>query len=100
MIQTYFGLSVPVTDFPLPTDQAQALAERLTAATIQMQDEAPAALAADLRRDAEQFLADRRARRLRLPVAIGRTCDDSARQLMRLTVSTPPSVRRSELLVA
>jgi hypothetical protein len=29
-----------------------------------------------------------------------RTCDDGARDLMRLTVSTPPLPRRAELLVA
>jgi hypothetical protein len=100
MLQTYFGITVPVSDFPLAPELAQALAERLTSAAEQMQGEAPAALAADLRYDAERYLAARRAQQLRLSPGVGRVCDDAARALMRLTVSTPPRFRRSELLVA
>jgi hypothetical protein len=100
MMQTYFGLTLPDTDFPLPSEPARALAERITAAAASLQGEAPAALAAELRRDAERYLRARRARTLRLPAGVERTCDDAARAVMRLTVTTPPLPVRSELLVA
>jgi hypothetical protein len=60
----------------------------------------PVAHAAELRRDAEGYLALRRARSLRLPASLERPCDDDAHALMRLTANTPPMPRASERLVA
>jgi hypothetical protein len=100
MMQTFFGLTMPVTDFPLAADTARLLADRIAAAAMQVRDDAPAAFAAGARRDAERYLKARRTRELRLPASLERTCDEAARTLMRLTVSTPPLPSRSELLVA
>ena len=99
MLQSFFGLTLPVTDFPIADEQAHALADRINAAALQVQGQAPAAFAAEARRDAEQYLAARRAG-LRLPSMLGRVCDEGARSLMRLTVSTPPLPSRAERLVA
>jgi hypothetical protein len=72
MLQTFFGLTVPVTGFPL---------------------------AAEARRDAEGYLAARRAG-LRMAPMLERTCDEGAWAVMRATVSTPPLLVRAERMVA
>jgi hypothetical protein len=100
MLQTIFGLTLPVTHFPIAPEQAQALAERIAAAAVELREGAPAAFAAGARRDAERYLGARRRRELHLPHALQRACDDGARDLMRLTVSTPPLPTRTERLVA
>ena len=99
-MQTLFGLTVPVTDFPLAPETAQALAERLMAAAMSVREGASASLAADVRADAERYLALRRARGLRMPFAFQRTCDEGAHAVMRMTVNAPPRRFRAEQLVA
>jgi hypothetical protein len=99
MFQTFFGLTLPVTDFPVAAEQANALADRINATALQVREDAPAAFAAEARRDAERYLAARRGG-LKLPVMVGRACDEGARGLMRLTVSTPPLPTYGERLVA
>jgi len=100
MMQTMFGLTLPVTHFPIAPEQAKALAERITAAATEVRGGAPAAFAAGVRLDAERYLGARRRRELRLPPSLERACDDGARDLLRLTVSTPPLPKRAERLVA
>lgn len=100
MLQTLFGVTIPLTPFPLAADTTKALADQLAAAAVAVRDGAPAAYAAEARRDAERYLRARRDRVLRLTPTLERTCDDAARTLMRLTVSTPPLPTRSERLVA
>ena len=92
-LETLFGLTVSVTPPPFP------LAERISAAALTARD-APAPVLAELRRDAEHYLALRRKRALRLPAALEMTCDEQARTVMRLTVSTPPLPMRAVRLVA
>ena len=99
-LQTLFGLTVPVTDFPLAAEQARALAERLTAAAASVREGAPSSLAADVRADAERYLALRRRRALHLPFSLQRACDESARAVMRMTVNAPPRTGREARLVA
>jgi hypothetical protein len=100
-LQTFFGLTMPVSNFPIAPETARALAKRIREAAQSMgEDDVPVALAAEFRRDAERYLAVRRTRELRLPAALGITCDDHARALMRLTANTPPQLRVSERLVA
>jgi len=99
-MQTLFGLTVPVTDFPLAPDQARALADRLLAAVASVREGGSAAVAADVRADAERYLALRRQRALRLPFAIQRECDECARAVMRFTLNAPPRRALSERLVA
>lgn len=100
-LQTFFGLTVPISNFPIAPGVAQALAKRIRDAAQSMsKDEAPVALAAEFRRDAERYLAMRRTRELLLPTGLGLVCDDHARALMSLTANTPPQLRVSERLVA
>jgi hypothetical protein len=100
-LQTFFGLTMPVSNFPVAPRMAQALAKRIHDAARSMgEDDVPVALAAEFRRDAERYLAVRRTRELRLPTALEHTCDEYARALMRLTANTPPQLRVSERLVA
>ena len=99
-MQTIFGLTVPVTNFPLAPDLAAALAERLTAAALSVRDDASAALSADVRADAQHYLALRRQHGLRLPFALQKACDESARAVMRMTVNAPPRTFRAERMVA
>ena len=99
-MQTLFGLTVPVTNFPLSPELASALAERLTAAALSVREDASAALSADVRADAKQYLSLRRDHGLRLPFALQRACDESARAVMRMTVNAPPRTFRSERMVA
>ena len=99
-MQTLFGLTVPVTSFPLSSDLASALAERLTAAALSVRENDSAALSAGVRADAQQYLALRRTHGLRLPFALQRSCDESARAVMRMTVNAPPRTFRAERMVA
>ncbi len=101
-LQTFFGLTMPVSNFPIAPPLARALVKRITdAAKALDEDEVPVALAAEFRRDAERYLAMRRTRELRLPTSFGIRCDDGARALMRLTANTPPGLRAvAERLVA
>lgn len=100
-LQTFFGLTVPMSDFPLAPELARALAKRLQdAARALHETDVPVARAAELRRDAERYLAARRTRALRLPTSLASACDDHARALMQLTVNTPPQLHRAERLVA
>ena len=100
-LQTFFGLTMPVSNFPIAPHMARVLVKRIhDAAQSMSQDEAPVAMAAEFRRDAERYLALRRTRELRLPTALEHRCDEYARALMRLTANTPPQLRVSERLVA
>lgn len=98
---TFFGLTVPVSDFPVAPDTARALARRLSEAAKAMNDEeVPVALAAEFRRDAERYLALRRTRELRLPASLERGCDEHAHALMHFTANTPPRLNVPERMVA
>ena len=100
-LQTFFGLTLPVSNFPLSSGLAKALAKRITDAARALHDDTvPVALAAEYRHDAEHYLALRRTRELRLPAGLEGTCDDNARTLMSLTANTPPRLRVQEQLVA
>ena len=100
-LQTFFGLTMPVSSVPIPRELARALAKRIKHANAALQqEELPVAQAAELRRDAERYLAVRRTRELRLPAWLERECDEDARSLMRLTANTPPSLIVSKRLVA
>ena len=100
-LQTFFGLTIPVSGAPIPPSTARALVKRIKdAITLLQQDDVPVAHAGGLRRDAELYLALRRARDLRLPAWLERACDDDAHSLMRLTANTPPMLRAAERLVA
>jgi hypothetical protein len=100
-LQTFFGLTMPVSNFPVAPELAKALARRISAAAKALnEEEVPVALAAEFRRDAERYLALRRTRELRLPTWLESTCDDNARALMSLTANTPPKLNAPERLVA
>lgn len=100
-LQTFFGLTLPATSVPVSSPLARVLANRIKDANTAMQEtDVPVAHAAELRRDAERYLAVRRTGNLRLPASLERRCDDDAHMLMRLTASTPPTVNVSERLVA
>jgi len=100
-LQTFFGLTMPVSNFPIAPDVARALAKRIRdAAQAMNEQDVPVALAAEFRHDAERYLAVRRTRELRLPTSLESSCDDSARALMRLTANTPPVLNVRERLVA
>lgn len=90
--QIVFGLALPATEpeRAIPADLARELVARIAAAAVEMENEVPAARAAELRREAERYLGARRGGGLRLPFASQRACDEGARTLLRLTVSTPP----------
>src|SRR5690349_15021974 len=60
MMQTIFGLTLPVTHFPIAPEQAHALADRIAATALQVREGAPAAFAAGARLDAELYLGARR----------------------------------------
>lgn len=100
-LQTFFGLTVPVSNFRVAPDAARALAKRISkAAKAANEEEVPVALAAEFRRDAERYLALRRSRELRLPASLERSCDDNAHALMHFTANTPPRLNVPERLVA
>ena len=95
-----FGMSLPTSARPVARDVSTLLAGRMAAAGNALQGNAPAALAASVRQDAQRYLAARRHGELRFAPGTGRTCDDNALALMRLTVNAPPVPRAAELLVA
>jgi hypothetical protein len=100
-LQTFFGLTMPVSGASVAPSVARALVTRLKDATERLQqDDVPVAEAAAFRRDAQRYLALRRDRSLRLPAWVERGCDDAAHALMRLTANTPPTLHASERLVA
>lgn len=100
-LQTFFGLTLPVTSTPIASDVARKLAKRIRDAAVALNgEEVPVARAAEFRRDAERYLAVRRTRELRLPTWLESTCDENARALMSLTANTPPMVNVPERLVA
>lgn len=99
-LQTFFGLTMPASKFPIAPEMARALAQRITSAARALQGNVPILVASDLRRDAERYLAARRTRALRLPAALESKCDDHAWALMRLTANTPPQHHSAERLVA
>ena len=94
-----FGLSLPAAA-PLGRDEANLLAERIGAAAATVQQGAKAAVAASVRRDAQQYLDARRAGQLRFAPGAGRACDAGAWALMRLTVDAPAVLPMPTLLVA
>ena len=95
-----FGLPLPDTTDPVAPAVTTALAGRMLAAGQALQAGAPAAVAASVRADARGYLEARRRGALRLAHGAGRTCDENARALLRLTVDAPPVRRPAELLVA
>jgi hypothetical protein len=100
-LQTFFGLTMPLSSFPIASDTARALAKRIRDAALALdKDEVPVAMAAEYRRDAERYLAVRRTRALRLPTWLESATDENARALMRLTANTPPQLNAPERLVA
>ena len=95
-----FGIALPTSVQPVDRDVGTTLARRMAAAAGALQQNAPAALAASVRQDAQRYLAARRRGELRFAPGAGRACDDGALALMRLTVNAPPVARTPELLVA
>ena len=93
-----FGLTVP-SSATLDREVATALAGRITAAATAVRNGAPAALSAELRRDARRYLDARRQGGLRFAGTTGRACDEGAHALLRLTLDAPP-IRMEERLVA
>ena len=94
-----FGLSLPSAQ-PVGRDEAQLLAERIGAAAASVEQSKRAAVAATVRRDAQQYLDARRAGQLRFAPGAGRACDAGAWALMRLTVDAPAVLPTPTLLVA
>ena len=95
-----FGITLPATAQPVAREVSTTLAGRMAAAGAALQKNAPAALAASVRQDAQRYLAARRRGELRFAPGAGRACDNGALALMRLTVNAPPVPRTAELLVA
>lgn len=96
-----FGIAVPtVTAAPVAPDVSTALAGRMLAAGQALQKGAPGALAASVRADARRYLDARRRGELLFAPGFGRTCDENARALLRLTVDAPAAPRPADLLVA
>lgn len=96
-----FGLTVPTPPSqPLDRETAAALAGRMVAAAATLKTGGPAALAADVRKDAQRYLAARRRGELRFAPGTGRPCDEGAWALMRITVDAPAVTARAEPLVA
>jgi hypothetical protein len=94
-----FGLSLP-SDQPMDRDTATLLAGRMTAVVSTVKKGTSAAVAAEVRRDAQTYLSARRTGGLRFAPGAGRTCDEGAFALMRLTVDAPPLKYVPELMVA
>ena len=94
-----FGLSLSSVQ-PVGRDEAHLLAERIGAAAASVQQGKRAAVAAAVRRDAQQYLDARRTGRLRFTPGAGRACDQGAWALMRLTVDAPAVLPAPTLLVA
>lgn len=95
-----FGIALPTSAQPVDRDVGTTLARRMAAAGAALQGDAPAALAASVRQDAQRYLAARRSGDLRLAPGTARACDDGAFALMRLTVNAPPVPRLADVLVA
>ena len=95
-----FGIALPTSAEPVAREVGTALAGRMAAASAALQQNAPAALAASVRQDAQRYLAARRRGELRLAPGSARACDDGAYTLMRLTVNAPPVPRAADVLVA
>ena len=100
-MQTFFGVTLALSTVSIAPTTARAIATRLRdAVKLLDQEDAPVALAAELRHDAQRYLAVRRTRELRLPTSLGRVCDDHARAVLQLTANTPPRRNVPERLVA
>jgi hypothetical protein len=94
-----FGLSLP-SGQPVDRDTASLLAGRITAVASTVKQGASAAVSAEVRRDAQDYLAARRSGGLRFAPGAGRQCDQGAFALMRMTVDAPPVRGTPVLLVA
>ena len=94
-----FGLTLPDTQ-PVDRELATMLAGRITAAAATVKTGARAAVAAEVRRDAQDYLTARRLGGLHFVPGAGRSCDQGALTLMRLTIDAPPIVPHPVLLVA
>ncbi len=94
-----FGLSLP-SGQPVDRELATLLAGRLVAASASLKKGASAAVAAEVRRDAQRYLAARRSGAIRFTAGSGRSCDEGALALMRQTIDAPPVVATPTLLVA
>ncbi len=100
-IQTLFGLPLPAATHPIPDAVARTLAQRLIAAANALTAETPAARAAGVRHEAEEYLAARRRGTLQITGAARGRCDDAARAILQRTLSAPPMPTfGAELLVA
>ena len=102
MMQTLFGITLPVSPTAtLDAGRTARLGRRMTEAVAVLQDDAPVAVAASLRQDAQRYLAARRDGTLRLAgFTATRECDDSARAVLQLTMNAPAVRRITEPLVA
>jgi hypothetical protein len=94
-----FGLSLP-SGQPVDRDTATMLAGRITAVASTVKQGTSAAVAAEVRRDAQDYLAARRTGGLRFAPGAGRQCDEGAFALMRMTVDAPPVRVAPVLMVA
>lgn len=100
-VQTLFGLPLPTASQPLPDAVARSLAQRLTAAANSLGNDTPAARAATVRREAEDYLAARRGGTLQIVGAMRARCDEAARAILQRTLHAPPMPTfAGELLVA
>lgn len=100
-VQTLFGLPLPAGHHPLPEAVARTLAQRLTAAANAMSMETPAARAATVRREAEEYLAARRGGTLQIAGVLRARCDEAARAILQRTLHAPPMpTAGAQLLVA
>ncbi len=100
-VQTLFGLPLPAASHPLPDAVARTLAGRLTAAANGLTQETPAARAATVRREAQDYLSARRSGTLQIVGAMRARCDDAARAILQRTLHAPPlPMVAGELLVA
>lgn len=100
-VQTLFGLPLPSTDQPIPDAVARALSQRLIAAANALSHETPAARAATVRREAEDYLAARRGGTLQIVGALRGRCDEAARAILQRTLHAPPMpMVGAQLLVA
>lgn len=100
-VQTLFGLPLPTANQPLPDAIARTLAQRLTAAANALTQETPAARAATVRREAQDYLTARRSGTLQIVGAMRGRCDDAARAILQRTLHAPPMPTfGGELMVA
>lgn len=100
-VQTLFGLPLPTASQPLPDAIARSLAQRLTAAANALTHETPAARAATVRREAQDYLTARRSGALQIVGAMRGRCDEAARAILQRTLHAPPMPTfGGELMVA